>query len=126
MELLDAYQRLEIAMKLCRGRHKKAHQGGYAGGRAAFGYKAHKGQKAIQIDEKQAQTVRKVFQLRERYPEWSLTQIAEVMNAEGYTTQQGRLFTKVQIKRILDRRDFYSGMYRYGNIKAHGVHEAIL
>lgn len=37
MELLDQYQRLEIAMKLGRGRNKKAQQGGYAGGRATFG-----------------------------------------------------------------------------------------
>lgn len=47
MELLDQYQRLEIALKLGRGRSKKAQQGGYAGGRATFGYKAKKGQKCI-------------------------------------------------------------------------------
>jgi len=32
LELLDQYQRLEIALKLSRGRKKKAEQGGYAGG----------------------------------------------------------------------------------------------
>ncbi|GFN34161.1 resolvase [Paenibacillus curdlanolyticus] len=126
MELLDQYQRLEIALKLGRGRYKKAEQGGYAGGRATFGYKAKKGQKCIQVDEKQAITVRRVFQLKEQYPSWTLTQIAENLNQEGFTTQQGRLFTKVQIKRILDKRDFYSGTYRYGNIEADGLHEAIL
>ncbi|UFJ40492.1 recombinase family protein [Brevibacillus humidisoli] len=126
MELLDQYQRLEVALKLGRGRHKKAEQGGYAGGRATFGYRAKKGQKYIQVDEKQAQTVRRLFQLKEEHPLWSLTQIAEAMNEEGFTTQQGRLFTKVQIKRILDRRNFYSGIYRYGNIQANGLHEAIL
>jgi len=31
LELLDQYQRLEIALKLSRGRKKKAQQGGYAG-----------------------------------------------------------------------------------------------
>lgn len=126
MELLDQYQRLEIALKLGRGRYKKAEQGGYAGGRATFGYKAKKGQKYIQVDERQALTVRRVFQLKEEHPAWSLTQIAEAMNEEGFKTGQGRLFTKVQIKRILDKRDFYSGTYRYGNIEADGLHEAIL
>ncbi|WP_435924022.1 recombinase family protein [Paenibacillus sp. DYY-L-2] len=126
MELLDQYQRLEIALKLGRGRYKKAEQGGYAGGRATFGYKAKKGQKYIQVDEKQAITVRRVFQLKEKHPAWTLTQVAETMNEEGYKTGQGRLFTKVQIKRILDKRDFYSGTYRYGNIEADGLHEAIL
>src|SRR5690606_32081780 len=47
MELLDEYQRMEIAMKLGRGRIMKARQGKYAGGRAAFGYSAKKGQKFI-------------------------------------------------------------------------------
>jgi site-specific DNA recombinase len=126
MELLDQYQRLEIALKLGRGRNKKAQQGGYAGGRATFGYKAKKGQKYIQVDEKKAQTVRKVFELKEQYPAWSFTQIALAINDEGFTTQLGSLFTKVQIKRILDKRDFYSGTYRYGDIEANGLHEAIL
>jgi site-specific DNA recombinase len=126
MELLDQYQRLEIALKLGRGRSKKAQQGGYAGGRATFGYKAKKGQKCIQVDEKQAKTVRRVFQLKEQHPTWTLTRIAETLNEEGFTIQQGSMFTKVQVKRILDRRDFYSGTYRYGDISAEGLHQAIL
>ncbi|MCP1186554.1 recombinase family protein [Paenibacillus sp. 1781tsa1] len=126
MELLDQYQRLEIALKLGRGRYKKAEQGGYAGGRATFGYRAKKGQKCIQVDEKQAITVRRVFQLKEQNPTWSLTRVAETMNEEGFKTQQGNMFTKVQVKRILDRRDFYSGTYRYGDISAEGLHQAIL
>ncbi|MEK4473438.1 recombinase family protein [Paenibacillus sp. FSL R7-0048] len=126
MELLDQYQRLEIALKLGRGRNQKAQEGGYAGGRATFGYKAKKGQKCIQIDEKQAQIVRRVFELKEQHPTWTLTRIAESLNEEGFTTQQGSLFTKVQVKRILDKRDFYSGTYRYGDIEAIGLHEAIL
>ena len=126
MELLDQYQRLEITLKLGRGRSKKAQQGGYAGGRATFGYKAKKGQKCIQVDEKQAMTVRRVFQLKEQHPSWTLSRIAESLNEEGFTTQQGSMFTKVQVKRILDRRDFYSGTYRYGDIAAEGLHQAIL
>lgn len=126
MELLDQYQRLEIALKLSRGRSKKAQQGGYAGGRATFGYKAKKGQKCIQVDEKQAKTVRRVFQLKEQHPTWTLTSIAEALIEEGFTTQQGSMFTKVQVKRILDKRDFYSGIYRYGDISAEGLHQAIL
>ena len=42
LELLDQYQRLEIALKLSRGRKKKAERGGYAGGGVLFGYKAKK------------------------------------------------------------------------------------
>lgn len=37
MELLDQYQRLEISLKLGRGRNKKAQQGGYSGGNLQSG-----------------------------------------------------------------------------------------
>lgn len=126
MELLDAYQRLEISMKLSRGRNKKAQQGGYAGGRAAYGYKARKGQKSIEVNESQAQTVRRLFDIREQHPAWTLTELATNLNEEGYTTQQGKSFTKVQVKRILDRKAFYQGLYLYGDIKADGLHQAII
>ena len=76
MELLDAYQRLEISMKLSRGRNKKAQQGGYAGGRAAFGYKAKKGQKVIEINLDEATAVQRLFELKELFPDWPLSQLA--------------------------------------------------
>ncbi|EMT49952.1 recombinase family protein [Brevibacillus borstelensis] len=126
MELLDQYQRLEIALKLSRGRRKKAQQGGYAGGRVAFGYIAIKGQKALSVDPVQAETVRRVFDLKAQHPTWSLAQIAAELNREGFTTVQGKPFSKVQVKRILDREDFYRGMYRYGQIEAKGVHQPII
>lgn len=126
MELLDAYQRLEISMKLSRGRNKKAQQGGYAGGRAAFGYKAKKGQKEIEINLEEALAVQRIFELKELFPNWSLSELAYQMNYDGFQTQQGKRFTKVQIKRILDRKAFYQGLYLYGNIQAEGVHQAIL
>ncbi|ELK43832.1 resolvase [Brevibacillus agri] len=126
MELLDQYQRLEIALKLSRGRRKKAQQGGYAGGRVALGYKATKGQKTLSVDPVQAQTVRRVFELKEQHPMWSLAQIAAELNQQGFKTVQGKPFSKVQVKRILDREDFYRGIYRYGQIEAKGVHQPII
>ncbi|GED68501.1 resolvase [Brevibacillus reuszeri] len=126
MELLDQYQRLEITLKLGRGRRKKAQQGGYAGGRVAFGYSAKKGQKTLEVNEKQAEVVKRVFFLREEHPKWSLSEIATALNREGYTTTKGKSFTKIQVKRILDRESFYRGEYQYGNVKAKGIHPPIL
>lgn len=126
MKLLDQYQRLKISLKLGRGRNKKAQQGGYAGGNVALEYKVKKGQKRLFIDDRQAHSVQRVFHLKEMYPLWSLTQLAEQLNEEGHPTKQGKLFTKVQIKRILDRKAFYSGLYSYGEITADGKHQAIL
>lgn len=94
MELLDAYQRLEISMKLSRGRNKKAQQGGYAGGRAAFGYKAKKGQKAIEINLDEALAVQRLFELKELFPDWSLSELAYQMNYDRFTTAQGKKFRK--------------------------------
>ncbi len=122
-ELLDGYQRLEISMKLGRGRTKKAKEGGYAGGRVAFGYTAKKGQKTLEVNEKQAEAIRRVFSLREGN---TLSSIARQLNQEGYTTANGKPFTKVQIKRILDRERFYKGVYIYGQIESQGVHQAII
>jgi site-specific DNA recombinase len=126
MELLDAYQHLEIAMKLGKGRNKKAKEGGYAGGRVTFGYKAKKGSKVMEIDEQQAVIVQRVFELKEMNPASSLSQIAFQLNLDNYTTQEGKSFTKVQVKRILDRRNFYQGMYQYANVEAIGKHQAII
>ncbi|ABO65816.1 MULTISPECIES: recombinase family protein [Geobacillus] len=126
MELLDQYQRLEIALKLKKGQHKKAKEGGYAGGRVIFGYTKPKGEKELKVHHEQAKVVKRVFELKRKHPQGSLAHIARVLNDEGYKTAQGKPFTKVQVKRILDRKSFYQGMYTYGPIQAHGKHEAIL
>lgn len=126
MELLDQYQRLEIALKLGRGRRKKAQQGGYAGGRAAYGYKAKKGSKVLEINLEEAVVIQRLFELKELFPHWSLSELAYQLNYEGYQTAQGKRFTKVQVKRILDREDFYKGIYSYGSIEAQGCHTPII
>lgn len=126
MELLDQYQRLEIALKLSRGRRKKAQQGGYAGGRATFGYSAKKGQKSLEVNHQHAQVVKRLFQLRKENSDWSLSQLALQLNEEGFQTTQSKAFTKVQVKRILDRESFYKDSYRYGQIESEGRHYPIL
>lgn len=126
MELLDAYQRLEITMKLGRGRNKKASEGKFAGGGIPFGYKGKRGSKKIVVDDKQAAIVQRLFHLKDQYQAMSLSALAEKLNEEGFITEQGKLFTKVQVKRILDRKAFYQGTYRYGQIEANGSHKAII
>jgi DNA invertase Pin-like site-specific DNA recombinase len=126
LELLDQYQRLEIALKLSRGRKKKAEQGGYAGGGAPFGYKAQKGQRTLEVDWSHAIVVHRLFELRELFPHWSLSQLAKQLNYDGYLTAQRKPFGKVHVKRILDREDFYRGIYCYGDVTAPGAHKAII
>ncbi|MFB7158874.1 recombinase family protein [Lysinibacillus sp. NPDC056232] len=126
MELLDQYQRLEISLKLTKGRNKKAKEGGYAGGRATFGYMKQKGNKELIIHDSQAEAVKRLFELKQLHKKWSLSTFANRLNEEGYKTAQGKQFTKVQVKRILDRESFYQGIYTYGKIQANGKHQAII
>jgi site-specific DNA recombinase len=126
LELLDQYERLEIALKLRRGRAKKASLGGFAGGRAPLGYTARKGGKVLALDPVKAETVRRAFGLRDTNPGWTLAQVAEALNGEAHTTAAGKPFGKMAVKRVLDRRAVYAGAYRYAGLEAAGLHDAIL
>lgn len=55
-----------------------------------------------------------MFELKQLHKQWSLSKQAEKLNDEGYRTTQGKEFTKVQVKRILDRQSFYQGVYTLG------------
>lgn len=126
LELLDVYERLEIALKLKRGRIQKAKDGGYAGGGVPFGYYCPRGYKRLLVNQEEAQAVRKVFQLKKIIPNITLERIACYMNQSGYTGRNGKDFNPMLVKRILDREDFYKGEYRYGDIKSVGDYEPIL
>ena len=126
MELLDQYERLEITLKLRRGRHRKASKGGYSGGRPAIGYTVQRGGKVLTLDTKKVETVQRTFELRRQHTVWTLQQVADQLNREGHTTAQGKRFRPMQVKRILDRMDFYAGTYRYAGIQAGGQHQAII
>lgn len=126
MEILDQYERLEIALKLRRGRNKKASLGGYAGGNTALGYTNKRDSKVITIDEQKAITVQRVFELKATYPIWSLQQIADQLNQEGHRTKEEKLFQKTQVKRVLERVSLYTGIYKYSGIEVPGQHKAII
>ena len=55
--------------------------------------------------------VRRVFELRDSMPNASLQKLADILNAEGHTTKEGKQFYPMQVKRILDRRAIYEGRY---------------
>ena len=128
-QMIGVFAELEksfITARMSGGRKQKARGGGYAGGGAAIGYKAHRGSKALKIDKEKAVTVKRVFELREDQPGLTLQELANMLNTEGFTTAQNKRFLPMQVKRILDRKDFYSGVYIYSGIRADGKHQAIL
>ena len=78
------------------------------------------------VDAGKAVVVRRLFELRYIFKNWSFTQLAKQLNVEGYCTAKGKQFTKVQVKRMLDRENFYRGMYKYGKIQTKGQHAVII
>ena len=125
-ELLDVYERLEIALKLKRGRLQKAKVGGYAGGGVPFGYECMRGSKKIYVNTIEANAVQRVFEIRQSFPDMTLKKISEFMKMEGYKGRNGADFNPMLVKRILDKENFYRGYYNYGGIESVGEYEPLL
>lgn len=120
------FEKARITERMSGGRKQKAKTGGYSGGRAAIGYKASRGSKRLEIDEEKTKVVRRVFDLRQTNPVWTLREIAACLNNEGYLTAQNKPFHAMQVKRILDREELYRGIYQYSTVRAVGQHQAII
>ena len=116
MELLDQYQRLEIALKLKRGKLNKAGSGGFAGGQRALGYRHiiidHKPD--IAIDHEEARTVSMIKNLKRRG--LSLRFIADHCNNNQIPTKRGGKWYASTIKYILNNR-LYKGVLEYDSIE---------
>jgi len=126
MELLDMYERLEIAKRFRRGRKAKASKGGYAGGNAPIGYTRERNAKKLIIDPNQAEIVKHVFKMKKQNPNITLDEIADSLHKAGFTTSSGKRYHRAQIKRILDNRNFYIGLYSYDGVyDVAGQHEII-
>lgn len=125
-ELLDVYERLEIALKLKRGRLQKAKTGGYAGGGVPFGYYCIRGSKKICVHTSEAKAVQRIFQLKQLMPDITLKSVSEIMKIEGYKGRKNADFNPMLVKRILDKENFYKGYYSYGGIDSIGKYEPIL
>ena len=120
------FEKSLITSRLSGGRKTKARQGGYAGGKAPIGYRSKRGDKTLTLDEEKTSTVKRVFELRAAKPDASLQKIADILNVEGLTTKEGKPFHPMQVKRILDRKAFYEGTYRYSGVEVAGQHQTIL
>ncbi len=126
MELLDLYERLEIAKRLRRGRKAKAARGGYAGGNAPIGYRSERHTRKLVIDPEMAEGVKHVFRIKKKHRRMTLDEVAVSLHEAGYVTSTGRKYHRAQVKRILDNREFYAGKYVYDGIASDdGQHEVI-
>jgi DNA invertase Pin-like site-specific DNA recombinase len=126
MAAFAEYEKELIKLRLSGGRKAKARKGGYAGGRPCMGYRAEKLNRKLVLDSEQAATVKRVFAIRDGNPKLFLKEIAARLNAEGFKSAEGGIFYPISVKRILDRRSFYEGLYSYAGIEADGQHQQII
>ena len=117
------YEKDKIKGRLRGGALAKAKEGKYAGGRPPYGYMTSP-KKTLIPDVAKVDVIRKVFSLNSR--KYSLSEIAEELNAQGWVTTTGKPWCKQAVDRILKDKLFYRGHYAYADIEAKGQHEAIL
>ena len=123
---LDSYEVGEIKAKMLRGRLAKAEQGGYAGGRAPYGYASQRHTKQLVLYEPEAEAVRMLFILCAQNPGTSYRELAAVLTDWGYRCRNGKPFSVSLVYNILHRTDFYLlGRYRYAGIEVQGQQPTI-
>ena len=116
MELLDQYQRLEIALKLKRGKQRKAKSGGFAGGCRPLGYMKTEidNKPDLIVDPIQAKTVSLIKKLRKRG--FSMKSIADHLNSHEIPTRRGGKWYASTVWYILNNR-LYRGVLEHNTIK---------
>jgi DNA invertase Pin-like site-specific DNA recombinase len=92
-------ERRVIAQRMRDGRLHKRDQGGYAGGRPPFGWRAEGG--ALVEDDAEQATIHRARELRDSG--LSLRQTADQLAVEGLTNRQGGTWHSAALGRVLDR-----------------------
>lgn len=122
MELLDQYTRLEISLKLSKGRKTKVRGGIKSCGTAPLGYKWNNKAEIIK-DEKTAHIIKLIFN---KYLEIkTVIGVKNYLNKNNYKTNTERKFSVQSLINILSN-DFYKGIVTHGNLTEVGKHETLI
>ncbi len=114
MGIVSELEKAFITMRLSGGRiNKIKNKNKYAGGGIALGYETIG--KDLVINEKHAQTVRRIFTMR-RNRHKSLWDIAKELNLEDIPTARGGKWHAGTVKYILDN-PLYKGVMEYSGVK---------
>lgn len=124
LQFVAEQERKNIALRTSKGRSMKAQCGGYAGGRAPYGYEVIKG--VLTIKEQERPIVEFIF--KEHDEGVPTLQIATHLWDEGFRTRKNTMFNESTVRSIIKNRPLYEGMYKYGKSMnwVKGVHEPIL
>ena len=125
MQILDQYDRMNINLKLSKGRKTKARNGIKGCGTAPFGYKwSHEGNKPeLVFNPQQHLIVSVIFVWYLKFK--STAVVANLLNEKGHRTTKGNKFSSMAVQKIL-RNSFYIGVLQWGGTTTKGKHEAII
>lgn len=129
LELLDLYMRLEINMKLAKGRKTKAKKGDKPCGSVPYGYRWTTDAK-VEIDYNNHLVVQDIFKEYEYYlnsttVKYPLAKVVEICKERGYKSKNGGDFCKQTLHKML-HNDFYIGIVTHSDKKVVGNHEPII
>ncbi|GJE45454.1 recombinase family protein [Methylobacterium soli] len=127
---MAAQERITITERTMGGRKEKAIKGGFAGGRAPYGYTHDQDRKLVVVPE-QAEVVRRIF--AERAAGLTLQRIADGLNASGIPSPAGGLWRAGAVHYIADNPKYQGHveyLFRFGGAEQHvlrpGTHDAIV
>ena len=137
MEALDVYDRMNINIKLARGRSMKASKGSKPAGICPFGYQYTADKKGVEINPDEAATVKRIFSEIQKGN--SLQKIADMLNEEGVPTRYSG--TERQTKNgtvtvsgkwtrgslhVIAKNRFYIGELEHAGQTIQGTHKPII
>ncbi|SFG65182.1 recombinase family protein [Methylobacterium gossipiicola] len=127
---MAAQERITITERTMGGRKEKAIKGGFAGGRAPYGY-THDQDRRLVVVEEQAAVVRRIF--AERAAGITLQGIANGLNADGIPSPTGGIWRAGGVHYITDNPKYQGHveyLFRFGGAEQHvlrpGDHAAIV
>lgn len=123
MEALDVYERMNVSLKLARGRTVKARTGAKPAGACPYGYKYAPDKKSVVVVPEEAANVKFMFTQGQKGQ--SLGQIADALNEKGILSPRGKQWQKGTIRAILSN-EFYTGVLYHQGQPIKGTHEAII
>ncbi|MCL2200289.1 MAG: recombinase family protein, partial [Defluviitaleaceae bacterium] len=106
------FERENLAERLRLGFERKVKEGyTLANFRQAYGYNKEKGSKTLEINEEQAQIVKRIFNMY-LDDDYNLNKIARTLTAQQVPTKMGRRWASITVKEIL-KNPIYIGKVRY-------------
>jgi DNA invertase Pin-like site-specific DNA recombinase len=98
---VNGYEREMIALRLRKGRQRKAERGGFAYGSPSYGVRAEGGE--LVADDHEQAVIRRAVELRAEGA--SLRQIADALDAEGHRAKRGGRWHPNAVRRVLERHN---------------------